>query len=124
MADPTPLGEAKEKAPQSLLPLIPDLIYPPAPLAPKWLYDGPLDVLPMSLLSRARLDTGTKLEGVSYESTLLSLRKKVLLRGGYMVDRAAWWYLAIGRDFVSRADEFSMNKVRREVSAKRMKREW
>jgi hypothetical protein len=76
--DPTPLGDTREKAPPSLIPLIPDLVYPPTPLAPKWLYDGPIDLLPPSSFARARLDTGTKLEGVSLTNVDRGIKERVL----------------------------------------------
>lgn len=62
--DPTPLGEKRDH--QSLLPLITDLMVPPGPPTPLWC--EPLEMLPLEMFQAARLDPGTKQEGVSNQA--------------------------------------------------------
>jgi len=59
--DPTPLGEKRDH--QSLLPLITDLMIPPGP--PPNLRTETIESLPLDLFQVARLESGTKLDGVS-----------------------------------------------------------
>lgn len=61
-ADPTPLGEARNT--HSLLPLIPDMMQPPLGPPPE-LYPDALTVLPSGIFQNARLEAGSKVDGVS-----------------------------------------------------------
>lgn len=61
-ADPTPLGEGRNT--HSLLPLIPDMMQPPLGPPPE-LYPDALTVLPSGIFQNARLEAGSKVDGVS-----------------------------------------------------------
>lgn len=61
-ADPTPLGEGRNT--HSLLPLIPDIMQPPLGPPPE-LYPDALTVLPSGIFQNARLEAGSKVDGVS-----------------------------------------------------------
>ena len=62
LLDPTPLGERKDQ--QSLLPLLTDLMGPLGPSPQLW--TATLELLPLEAFQVARLDSGTKQDGVSF----------------------------------------------------------
>jgi hypothetical protein len=61
MTDPLPLGERKDGG---ILPLVSDLLFPPAG-PPPTLWDGEIIPLTQAQLAAARLEAGLKQDGVS-----------------------------------------------------------
>lgn len=71
LVDPTPLGYKNDNP--SLLPLLNDVLYPPAP--PPVLSPGPIEALPKEAFAIAKLEPGTVQDGVRTAFSLLAFLK-------------------------------------------------